>query len=152
MAGYRLFGCNCYSSGEGLNVECIIPASWSDMLKWLDMLAKDPEYSEHVMLRAEDLDEEMCRGLDDQVEAEKEAEEDKDEEDEAVGIQCQQELKAAAEAAQEAKVADLGEQELKGAEKAPETKNAKSDSEEKENPVVKITQIVDELKVLDAAA
>ncbi|KAJ5805443.1 uncharacterized protein N7503_003045 [Penicillium pulvis] len=156
MAGYRLFGCNCYSSGEGLNVECIIPASWRDMLKWLDMLGNDPGYSEHVMLRAEDMDEDMRRGLDEQVEDEKEAEdaeEAKHEEDQAADIQCQQELKVAAEAAQEDKFADLGEQDLNVAVKAPETEIIKSDSEEeKGHSVAEITQIMDELKVTDAAA
>ncbi|KAJ5667065.1 hypothetical protein N7507_002929 [Penicillium longicatenatum] len=154
MAGYRLYGCNCYSSGEGLNIECIIPASWRDMLKWLDMLAKNPDYSEHVMLRAEDMDEEMCRALDEQVESEKEAKDDagknKDEEGEAANIQCQQELKAAAEAMQN-EVVNLGEHELKVTEEAPESDSIKSDSIEKEDPVVEITQIVDELKVTGPA-
>lgn len=126
------------------------------MLKWLDMLANDPGYSEHVMLRAEDMDEDMRRGLDEQVEGEKEAEvaeEDKGEEDEAAAVQCQQELKVAAEAVQEDKVADLGDQELNVAEKAPEIGDIRSDSEEeKGNPMAEITQIVDELKVTDAAA
>ncbi|KAJ5628834.1 hypothetical protein N7490_011062 [Penicillium lividum] len=68
MGGYRMYGCNCYSSGEGINTECIMPASWKDMLEWLDVLSNDPTYSEHVMLRGEDMDEDMRRGLEEQAE------------------------------------------------------------------------------------
>ncbi|KAJ5574192.1 uncharacterized protein N7459_008619 [Penicillium hispanicum] len=67
QSGYRTHGCNCYSSGEALNSECIIVRAWPDMLKWLDMLYKDPEYAEHVMIHADDMDEEMRKDLDDQV-------------------------------------------------------------------------------------
>ncbi|KAL2827847.1 Arb2 domain-containing protein [Aspergillus pseudoustus] len=39
-------GCNCYSSGEGLNVECIMPKAWPHMLEWLDRAYADPGYCE----------------------------------------------------------------------------------------------------------
>lgn len=124
------------------------------MLEWLDMLANDPGYSEHVILRAEDMDEDMRHELDEQVESEnqaEEAEENNNEEDDAADIQCQQDLKADAEAAQD-KDADLdGKQELPIAETAPENEKVESNSAEKDS-VAEITQIVDELKVLDAAA
>lgn len=37
--------------------------AWPDMLAWLDMLYKDPEYAEQVMIRAEDMDEETRQAL-----------------------------------------------------------------------------------------
>ncbi|OOF95955.1 hypothetical protein ASPCADRAFT_405644 [Aspergillus carbonarius ITEM 5010] len=39
-------GCNCYSSGEGLNVECIMPQAWKNMLEWLDQTFADPNHCE----------------------------------------------------------------------------------------------------------
>ncbi|KAL3442068.1 Arb2 domain-containing protein [Aspergillus insuetus] len=42
-------GCNCYSSGEGLNVECIMPKAWPHMLKWLDHAYADPDYCEEQL-------------------------------------------------------------------------------------------------------
>ena len=37
------------------------------MLGWLDKLYNDPEYVESVMIRAEDMDEERCKDVDDRV-------------------------------------------------------------------------------------
>ncbi|KAJ0416835.1 Arb2 domain-containing protein [Aspergillus carlsbadensis] len=42
-------GCNCYSSGEGLNVECIMPRAWQHMLKWLDRAYAEPGYCEEQL-------------------------------------------------------------------------------------------------------
>ncbi|KAL6237696.1 hypothetical protein BDW75DRAFT_248709 [Aspergillus navahoensis] len=39
-------GCNCYSAGEELNAECIIPRAWKHMLAWLSRAYKDPELCE----------------------------------------------------------------------------------------------------------
>jgi hypothetical protein len=63
QSGFRNHGCNCYASGEELNSECIMAHAWPDMLAWLDMLYKDPDYAEQVMVRAEDMDEETRQAL-----------------------------------------------------------------------------------------
>ncbi|KAL4799763.1 Arb2 domain-containing protein [Aspergillus venezuelensis] len=39
------YGCNCYSSGEELNAECILPRAWGIMLGWLGR-AFDDEFGE----------------------------------------------------------------------------------------------------------
>ena len=39
-------GCNCFSSGEELNVEGIFPRACDAMLSWLDMTYRDPEFCE----------------------------------------------------------------------------------------------------------
>ncbi|GKZ25996.1 hypothetical protein AbraIFM66951_001972 [Aspergillus brasiliensis] len=45
-------GCNCYSSGEALISECIMPKAWKDMLKWLNTTFDDPDYCEaNLMFR-----------------------------------------------------------------------------------------------------
>ncbi|RAH52849.1 Arb2 domain-containing protein [Aspergillus piperis CBS 112811] len=45
-------GCNCYSSGEPLITECVMPKAWEDMLKWLNTTFEDPEYCEaNLMFR-----------------------------------------------------------------------------------------------------
>ena len=67
QSGHREHGCNCYSSGEAFYNECIITRAWPDMLKWLNMLYEDPNYAEDVMIRADDMDEEMRKDLDEQV-------------------------------------------------------------------------------------
>lgn len=61
---YDSYGCNCYSSGEPLNCESIIPHAWPDMLGWLDLLYKDPSYAEPVVIRSNVLDEATCQELD----------------------------------------------------------------------------------------
>ncbi|KAL4952328.1 Arb2 domain-containing protein [Aspergillus filifer] len=40
------YGCNCYSSGEGLNAECILPRAWGSMLGWLGRAFEDEEFGE----------------------------------------------------------------------------------------------------------
>lgn len=71
---YRDHGCNCYSSGEALNTECIMAAAWGDMLAWLDVLWKDPKFHETLMLRAEDLEDDVREELEAKVQSEAEAE------------------------------------------------------------------------------
>lgn len=56
VAGYRDHGCNCYSSGEALNAECIMPMAWRHMLDWLDLTQADRNYAEQVMILASDVD------------------------------------------------------------------------------------------------
>ncbi|EAW11558.1 uncharacterized protein ACLA_092560 [Aspergillus clavatus NRRL 1] len=46
VPGFAENGCNCYSSGEGLNVECIMPKAWRSMLEWLAKLHADPSECE----------------------------------------------------------------------------------------------------------
>ncbi|ODH30339.1 hypothetical protein ACO22_03614 [Paracoccidioides brasiliensis] len=46
VVGRYEHGCNCYSSGEALNVECIIPRAWESMLRWLDSMFEDPGLEE----------------------------------------------------------------------------------------------------------
>ncbi|KAJ5094486.1 hypothetical protein N7456_010347 [Penicillium angulare] len=111
QSGYRNHGCNCYSSGENLNTECIIPAAWEDMLSWLDLIYKNPEYSEHVMLREEDMDEEMRRDLEAQAEKENELT------GEAAEIEWLRVLDDAAAAERDAKIAEKEAGAAKEAEK-----------------------------------
>jgi hypothetical protein len=54
VTGYRDHGCNCYSSGEALNAECIMPMAWRHMLDWLDLAHADRNYAEQVMILASD--------------------------------------------------------------------------------------------------
>ncbi|KAF7585664.1 hypothetical protein BBP40_010345 [Aspergillus hancockii] len=42
IPGSRLHGCNCYSSGEELNIECIMARAWEHMLEWLNKAHADP--------------------------------------------------------------------------------------------------------------
>ncbi|KAF3490910.1 uncharacterized protein GIQ15_00427 [Arthroderma uncinatum] len=46
VAGRYEYGCNCYSSGESKNVECIIPRAYGSMLKWLDHMSENPGLKE----------------------------------------------------------------------------------------------------------
>ncbi|PKY06589.1 hypothetical protein P168DRAFT_288525 [Aspergillus campestris IBT 28561] len=41
--------CNCYSPGEELNVECIMPAAWKEMLQWLTRMYENPELCEEQL-------------------------------------------------------------------------------------------------------
>ncbi|KAJ5239605.1 hypothetical protein N7468_004224 [Penicillium chermesinum] len=66
-SGYRTYGCNCYSSGEPLNNDCIMPAAWIDMLVWLDTLQENRFYAENVTILADDMDEDTLRQLDEMV-------------------------------------------------------------------------------------
>jgi hypothetical protein len=63
QSGYRDHGCNCYASGEELNSECIMARAWPDILAWLDMLYKNPDYAEQVMITTEDVNEETRQAL-----------------------------------------------------------------------------------------
>lgn len=56
QSGYGNHGCNCYSAGEALNIECILPSAWWHMLSWLDKVHKDPEYAEQIMLMDADVE------------------------------------------------------------------------------------------------
>lgn len=58
QARHRDHGCNCYASGEEFYAECIMPHAWRDMLAWLNVLYRNPDYAEQVMVRSEDVDEE----------------------------------------------------------------------------------------------
>lgn len=49
VPGIHEHGCNCFSSGEELNIEGIVPASWKEMVQWLEMVHADPEYREDVV-------------------------------------------------------------------------------------------------------
>ncbi|KAL4808833.1 Arb2 domain-containing protein [Aspergillus unguis] len=42
----QLHGCNCYSSGEELNAECIMPKAWPHMLNWLKRAYDDENFCE----------------------------------------------------------------------------------------------------------
>lgn len=57
VTGSQLHGCNCYSSGEALNVECIMPSAWKSMLEWLEKCHADPTYGEVVLVVGKDADE-----------------------------------------------------------------------------------------------
>ncbi|KAJ5103753.1 hypothetical protein N7532_004282 [Penicillium argentinense] len=64
-SGYRQYGCNCYSAGEACHTECILPSAWRDMLKWLDVLYKDPSYAEKVVIIGDDLEKETLEAMQD---------------------------------------------------------------------------------------
>lgn len=64
QSGYRTYGHNCYSSGEALNSECNLVSAWPHMLAWLDMLYKDRDYAEQVMVMENDMDENMHQAMD----------------------------------------------------------------------------------------
>ncbi|EZF10233.1 hypothetical protein H112_08443 [Trichophyton rubrum D6] len=54
VAGRYEYSCNCYSSGESKNVECIIPRAYESMLKWLDDMHDKPELKETEVFVSED--------------------------------------------------------------------------------------------------
>ncbi|OAX77830.1 hypothetical protein ACJ72_07868 [Emergomyces africanus] len=54
VAGRYEFGCNCYSSGEQLNVECIMPRAWRSMLTWLDGMFEDKGLEEVAVIVGDD--------------------------------------------------------------------------------------------------
>ncbi|OJD09423.1 hypothetical protein ACJ73_10329, partial [Blastomyces percursus] len=54
VAGRYEFGCNCYSSGEALDVESIMPSAWGSMLKWLDVMFENSALEEVEVIVAED--------------------------------------------------------------------------------------------------
>lgn len=49
-------GCNCYSSGEELNVECIMPKAWRSMLQWLEKAHEDPNFGEVQLVLQDDVE------------------------------------------------------------------------------------------------
>ncbi|KAH1998596.1 hypothetical protein KXV80_005565 [Aspergillus fumigatus] len=52
VSGFQEHGCNCYSSGEALHTECIMPKAWKDMLDWLAKTYADPSGGEaHLEFR-----------------------------------------------------------------------------------------------------
>lgn len=64
-------GCNCYSSGEALNNECIMPRAWRGMLEWLDNLHADPGFCEpRVVVGDVDVDVDVEEVIDGEDEAE----------------------------------------------------------------------------------
>ncbi|KAL2822125.1 Arb2 domain-containing protein [Aspergillus cavernicola] len=46
----KVHGCNCYSSGEELNGECVMPKAWPSMLQWLNLAYDHPEYCEKQLV------------------------------------------------------------------------------------------------------
>ena len=63
QAGYGSHGCNCYSAGEHLNIECILPSAWPHMLSWLDKAYKDPEYVERIVFPSSDMEDEISETM-----------------------------------------------------------------------------------------
>ncbi|WEW60537.1 hypothetical protein PRK78_006024 [Emydomyces testavorans] len=61
VAGRYAFGCNCYSSGEPLNVECIMPRAWGNMVAWLDEMYASPELEEIEVIVSEELEDEPAK-------------------------------------------------------------------------------------------
>ena len=58
------FGCSCYSSGEPLNAESIMPSAWMAMLKWLSMLHMNRDYEEVEVVFSDDTDGENAHAED----------------------------------------------------------------------------------------
>ncbi|KAI9037306.1 uncharacterized protein KD926_000668 [Aspergillus affinis] len=46
VPGAAEHGCNCFASGEALNIECIFPSACDAMLAWLNMTYRDSEFCE----------------------------------------------------------------------------------------------------------
>ena len=46
LTGRAEYGCNCYSAGEPLYTECIMPVAKERMLRYFDLVAKVPGYEE----------------------------------------------------------------------------------------------------------
>lgn len=49
IPGIDQFGCNCFSSGEALNIEGITPTIWKDVVQFLEVMHADPEYQEEIL-------------------------------------------------------------------------------------------------------
>lgn len=47
VPGIDKHGCNCFASGEALNIEGVMAAAWREMVQWLDKVYADPEYCEN---------------------------------------------------------------------------------------------------------
>lgn len=50
VAGRLDFGCNCFSSGEPLNIESIMARAWLGMLNWLNMMHEDQNIEEAALI------------------------------------------------------------------------------------------------------
>ncbi|KAK2767383.1 hypothetical protein FQN54_003539 [Arachnomyces sp. PD_36] len=62
IRGSSEFGCGCFSSGEQLNAECIMPKAWKAILEWLTKLHADKDYKEvQVMFEDEKVEEDGFR-------------------------------------------------------------------------------------------
>lgn len=61
LPGRRQAGCNCFSSGEGANVECIMPSAYKTMLAFFDLVKETPGYEEPELDIAEFDEEEDAR-------------------------------------------------------------------------------------------
>lgn len=46
LSGRENFGCNCYSSGEAVHAECIMPQAHRSMLGFFQLVADVPGYQE----------------------------------------------------------------------------------------------------------
>lgn len=46
LTGREEFGCNCYSSGEAVHTECIMPRCYRSMLDFFQLVADVPGYQE----------------------------------------------------------------------------------------------------------
>ncbi|OJJ78636.1 uncharacterized protein ASPGLDRAFT_182350 [Aspergillus glaucus CBS 516.65] len=47
VPGIEEHGCNCFASGEELNIECVMGAAWKEMVQWFEKVHADPEYCEN---------------------------------------------------------------------------------------------------------
>lgn len=61
VQGFNDHGCNCYSGGEALNIECLMPGAWRAMVDWLAKV-RDPGFSEDVLVLREVGGEELGEG------------------------------------------------------------------------------------------
>lgn len=50
LPGRAEYGCNCYSAGEPLYTECILPVAKESFLRYFDIVAKVPSYEEVEVL------------------------------------------------------------------------------------------------------
>lgn len=46
LYGRAEIGCNCYSSGEDKYAECILPRTYTEVLKYFDMVDANPTHEE----------------------------------------------------------------------------------------------------------
>lgn len=50
VQGFDDHGCNCYSGGEALNIECIMPSAWRGMVDWWKRVHGEPRFAEDVLV------------------------------------------------------------------------------------------------------
>lgn len=53
LSGREDFGCNCYSAGESIYVECIMPSAYKHMLGFFQLVNDVPGYEEMEFRRPE---------------------------------------------------------------------------------------------------